>query len=379
VKRTIRKIIKSEQGQALPIVIVLLLVSTLILVPLLAYMGSGLMNGYNLRVRADELYAADAGAENALWQLQARSDELPGAVGESWSYPLAEQVNGKDVDVIIARTDTNIYKITSTGTSNGGANTTIETYIEFLDLTFMLDNAITSQNNIQLQPGSEVIGDVLYGGSLGGSGTVTGSQTNDDPPAWPTFEQLHWFYDQDVTPHEDYVFSSDTINVRYTDVIPAMYREGNLTIETTQAGASASLEGTVYLVGDLEFRQTGKVYTINLNNQTIFVDGNINFPSNKCTLIGSGCIIATGDINFNPSMTSDPDSFVFVMSLNGTVSFNPNGDFYGSIAGDVEVNLQPGSTLTWSIPPYEDLNFPTEDYVGKTLLKIIIWDIDVNL
>jgi hypothetical protein len=61
------------------------------------------------------------------------------------------------------------------------------------------------------------------------------------------------------------------------------------------------------------------------------------------------------------------------MSVNGTVWFNPNGDFYGSLAGNVEVQLQPGNTLTWSDPP-GGLNFPTGelDKLGITHWKIIL-------
>ncbi|MBA7702872.1 hypothetical protein ES703_111647 [subsurface metagenome] len=119
------------------------------------------------------------------------------------------------------------------------------------------------------------------------------------------------------------------------------------------------LGGTIYVTGDLNFAQPGtpKAYTIDLDYNTIFVEGSITFPSQRVSIKGSGCIIAIGDINFQPVMEANPGDFVFVCSLTGTVNFQPQGDFYGSIAGDVEVNLQPDSTINW-VPPPGGLNLP---------------------
>jgi hypothetical protein len=51
------------------------------------------------------------------------------------------------------------------------------------------------------------------------------------------------------------------------------------------------------------------------------------------------------------------------MSIEGTVYFAPQDDFNGSVAGKVDINLQPGTTLTHNLDPYDlNLNFPIDDY-----------------
>ena len=77
----------------------------------------------------------------------------------------------------------------------------------------------------------------------------------------------------------------------------------NLSIDNTGAPITVTLGGTIYVIGDLDFEQTGgsSAYTIDLNGQTIYVaevendddhdTGDISFAS-KCTITGSGCIIA---------------------------------------------------------------------------------------
>ena len=126
------------------------------------------------------------------------------------------------------------------------------------------------------------------------------------------------------------------------------------------------LNGTIY-VGDgaggddcdLNFAQPGepKAYTIDLNYNTIFAEGEIDFPSDKITLTGSGCIIAIGDIFFHPNIESGEGDFIFVCSLEGTVTFNPGGTFHGSVAGQEVVGMQPGTGITWTPPP-GGLNLP---------------------
>jgi hypothetical protein len=120
------------------------------------------------------------------------------------------------------------------------------------------------------------------------------------------------------------------------------------------------LEDTVYVTGDLEFWQPadGHNYTINLNGQTIFTEGSISFASQHISISGSGCIIAVGDVNFQPAITSGGDDFVLVMSITGQTYFHPSGDFTGCIVGDSDVQLQPGCTIDWVSPEGKGLNVP---------------------
>ena len=88
---------------------------------------------------------------------------------------------------------------------------------------------------------------------------------------------------------------------------------------------------------------------------------------------GPAYTIFNGIIDFSPNIDSNPDNFLFIMSVEGTVQFNPGSDFYGSIAGNIEVTLQPGVDLTWEDPSGEDLDFPTG---SVDMLDINTWEIN---
>jgi len=116
-KRTLNKLIKGEKGQALLIVLVLMLVGGLIIAPLLSHMSTGIWVGKVVyEEKMYRLYAADSGIEDALWQVKnERLTTLPGfgsydqykysafSSSYKWSYNLYdihhENVNDKDVTV----------------------------------------------------------------------------------------------------------------------------------------------------------------------------------------------------------------------------------------------------------------------------------------
>lgn len=89
------------------------------------------------------------------------------------------------------------------------------------------------------------------------------------------------------------------------------------------------------------------------------MEGSITTPPQHVTFAGSGCIIAVGDVTFQPNILSEEGDFIFVVSVEGTVWFSPQGDFHGSVAGDVWVQLQPGTTLTWVDPEGTGFEFPS--------------------
>ena len=97
-------------------------------------------------------------------------------------------------------------------------------------------------------------------------------------------------------------------------------------------------------------------------------------------LSGSGCIIAVGDINFHPSVTSEEDEFVLVLSLEGMVDFQPSGDFTGCIAGNAHVQMQPHCQIYWTDPEGKGLNVPWGVDEGKlppvTGLSVLSWEIE---
>ena len=174
----------------------------------------------------------------------------------------------------------------------------------------------------------------------------------------------------------------NNIDVAVTPVIGPGYTNANLDILSTVDDASATLEGTVYVQGNLNVGKTNQDFTLDLGGKTLFAEGDIDIGG-KTTITGSGCIIAIGDVNFMPNIDGNPDEFMFVMSVGGGVNFQPNGDFYGSIAGTqdkkVEINLQPGSTITYTFPEdLGDIDFPGPGSGGGSIpssVRIRTWSV----
>jgi len=116
-KMSLEKIIKNETGQVMIMVLILLVVGSLIITPLLAYVSTGLNVGREVyEEKMDSFYAADSGVEDALWQI--KYDKLtelfeydtpaydPYAYYEysssnQWDYYLSEPINGDSVNVTI--------------------------------------------------------------------------------------------------------------------------------------------------------------------------------------------------------------------------------------------------------------------------------------
>ena len=69
-----RKLFRNESGQAFLIVLIMLLLGGLIIAPLLSFTGTGLKTGEVYAQKSQELYAADAGIEDGLWQI--KHDEM---------------------------------------------------------------------------------------------------------------------------------------------------------------------------------------------------------------------------------------------------------------------------------------------------------------
>ena len=254
--------------------------------------------------------------------------------------------------------DTKVFGITSS--SSGG--TTVESNIYLSGrYSSLLDNAITSPAATDIQPSTTVNGII----------SCPADGFEDEPDSgdwewleydeeWPDTEEWHDFYLSDVAGAPDPGTPVDAKD--YGEDIPLgpWLRNGYLNIRNTgNDTGTVPLGGTVYVAGDLDFAQTGtpKMYIIDLNRQTIFVEGGIYFAPGNITLTGTGCIVAIGDINFQPNITSNPGDFIFVCSLEGTVNFNPNGDYTGSVAGQEIVGTQPGTSITWRPPP-GSLNLP---------------------
>jgi len=404
-KTVLNRLRRDETGQALILALIMLLLGGLIMAPLLGFMGTGLIAGQAYEKRTAELYAADAGIEDAIWQIITKAAGLPQNEDDPPMPPYSiADVNGKQFEedaIVIEYIDERTYRIESTATSTDiGSSTTIESYVNILSLTDFMNNSITSKNDVKLQPGSQVVGgevpglgDVVYGGEAdpppddqvedGEVREITEEELN----AWPAWDDLVLYYLQALADESvGEPFEEGEIDIKDTPEIGPLYVEGDLNIDNTENAdplPRLTLMGTVYVTGDLTFEQSGsKHYEVDLKGNTIFVEGAITFPADCCHLYGPGCIIAKGDIDFQPKMESwgemTTEDFIFVMSVEETVSFKPQGDFYGSLAGNIEVNLQPNCTLTWNGPP-PTLKYPGSDPSDINVIQAIrTWEIDLQ-
>jgi hypothetical protein len=389
-KIDVKKLIRDETGQTLIMALILLLLGGLIVAPLLSYMGTGLASGGVYEKKAAELYAADAGVEDAVWKLQ-HPDEagyLPCSAGSPPRNYTISDVNGKSVDVTITchLDDENgrTYGIESIATGDG-SGTKIDAYIfgspVYDDYSGILDNVITSQCDYTLQGGQTQV-DPPEGEEHGPEADYDGD--------WPTGELLAALYWEDVKDETPYGFASLDVKNYYTTGIGPFYRDGTLDIENSGTkDLTLQLNGTVYITGDTQIGQTGQNFYLNLNGNTIFVESDTgsapeddpcNPPNDyalkiggKCTIIGSGCIIAIGGIEFKPGLPGDPDSCLFVMSLRGKTYMQPNGDFYGTLAGSSEVYIQNGEAH-WVDSSGIALDFPTILTTGLSY-SVASWEV----
>jgi hypothetical protein len=363
----IRDMARSKKGYSLVIVLVIMIMGVVIIGALSQYLGSSLLLATRSEERAINFYAADSGFEDACFWIQNYKD-LPAwnQTGENqWERDLYV-VNGRTVDVDVIQVGNYTYKVTSSASMNDTVSTVIESYIvvSTLNLSPLGDNAITSDSDIKLlgQKGG-VQGSIEYVGILdcpndpNCEDTVNGTITQypEGIDYWPSTQNLiHYFYHQvdNLEP-----FPVGTIDIAVNSTIGPLLRMDDLLIESTIKDAYSSLNGTVYVKGDLTIGGA-KDFTLNLSHHWIFCEGSIDMFA-KSSVVGTGAIIAIGDIFFGPKSSSEEDQFLFIMSSEGTLQINPSTNFYGSIAGDIDVKLFPDVFMVWTDPKEAGFEFPS--------------------
>jgi hypothetical protein len=101
-KKMLNKLKMEEKGQAFILALILLAVGGLIIIPLLGFMGTGLMAARLIENKVDGTYAADAGVEDALWKIvNGGFDSLN--LGDDSTYLLTNMVNGENVSVTVTK------------------------------------------------------------------------------------------------------------------------------------------------------------------------------------------------------------------------------------------------------------------------------------
>jgi hypothetical protein len=355
---------KSEKGQAFPLALFALAIGSLVIAPFLGHVSSGLIGSRIYAQEINEQYSADAGVEHAIWQIKSGESEVP----EGEGIELPESIlNNKTVNVTIENEGEQIYKITSTATSDNGSSTTIESYIS--TSTSVFNNAITSQTDISLGKNCTVTGDIYYGGEFNYGKNfehIDGEaiKGGEGEPELPSEEENEAF----AQIYKDEALDGGT-------------HEGNLTIPKSQG---TSHLGPLYITGNLE---VSKNNTLVLEG-TIYVEGSINVDKD-CEFAGSGSIVAVDNINLAKSNTYGTDGNSLIMSLtgninfqknitiealiyapNGTISFAKNSEVTGNIVG-VNITADKNCSFTYD----EDIGYWDDLPGGAGGLEIITWQI----
>jgi hypothetical protein len=97
-----REKIKSELGQALPLVLIAVMIGALVIPPFLGHAGTGLIGSRYYAQAVYAQYAADSGAEHAIWGLAygGLADNIS-EPGTSVNYDPGESINGLPVSVAV--------------------------------------------------------------------------------------------------------------------------------------------------------------------------------------------------------------------------------------------------------------------------------------
>jgi hypothetical protein len=368
-----KTVINNQRGTVLAMSLILMCVGALLIPPMLQFRGSMLTIDVKNEESLKGRYAADAGINEVIWKFA--NNQFPD-VTAPLTYDLPGKVNNMDVQVEI-KGETPIGNITTYTLKSiaklgeqekGKVISQIEvTYISGSSPNPMLRlNAITSSNEIDIGENLFITGVIaitdehhlhLDPDSLAAGSTLSVKEGPID--YWPDADVLKDFYWNQVEN------TSPRIPISISGTIDPGY---NL-LNNVNVGGNIKLDGTVYIEKNLTFNNN---ITINLNGNTIFVEGDIGDSSNGLKLVGSGCIIALGDISFKNNPTTYENEFVFIMSVSGNLKFKNNLTWYGSIAGE-DIDLKNSATIYNDSPTGGSLNFPSwdsgddDDYPGDTV------------
>ena len=102
-----RKLLKSESGVILPMALIMLLAGSILIVPLLNSVSTGLLISQRTGLADSGNYSGDAGIEDAIWDLtfDDLADDIPNE-DDSTTYDVDDTINGDTVSVTVTNLGT---------------------------------------------------------------------------------------------------------------------------------------------------------------------------------------------------------------------------------------------------------------------------------
>ncbi len=332
---------------AMIMAIVALALGSLLIIPTLNYSATAVQATEIKERRTGELYAADAGIENAIWELA--SNNLTLAEGTQVTLPQI-QLNRSMVETTVfhipgGRLPT--YQIVSTANSTGSSETTIEAQMYIGNLLFT--HGLASGGNITLGNNCTINGDIYYedqlahGWGYSHNGTITTPGSLDLPSDEQNTEFARKFKDEAMAGGNhtgSLVINADTN-------LGPLYIPGNLTVRKNR---TVTLTGTIYVEGwidckkDSTFTGDGSIVAVG----RITMDKVGNYGTNGASVIMS----LTSDIIIKNQSTIN--ALIYVP--NGLAHFQFTTTVVGSIVA-AEIHVQQGATITFD-EDIKDLDLP---------------------
>jgi len=292
--------------------LILLALGGLLVVPALNLASTSLNYHRVVEKNTLENYAADAGVDYALVKL----GNEPGEFGPE---PLPSEVNDRTVNVTIKYIYGNIYKITSTATTDSGSSTSIESYVALYASMFdygmaALDGNITMTGNAEVTSLDILSGDVYANGDINMSGNseVDGDATATGDINLSANASIAGGIDDLAVPLE---FAEIETSVYLGEANQGTLIEGNLNINTNgyyDLGPT-HITGNLTISGNAIVRLTG----------TVWIDGTISMSGNT-NIEGSATIVAVGNIQVTGNTKLDPDDIPLIISTDGNITATGN-------------------------------------------------------
>lgn len=336
-RKLFNNIIKGEQGQVIPLALIMLVLGSTIVAGTLTYAGTTINTSYISKFNQTQLYAADTGAKDALWRFKHDYYTIVGKIGtDEWIYK-PSPVNDQEIEVTAAYVSKDVYWVTSEAYSNG-SSATVDLLLSGISV-FFTNPAVAK-------------------GTIDNKGSLIPNKYLENYNNFPTATSLRTYYQSPPHPSLTHV-PGGTIDTTGNLSIGDIYYEGDITI--TGSG-TLTLTGNLFVDGDINFANDS--WEIDLGQHTIYATGSMVQAKKKGYFNGPGCLIAEGDIGLWPqSQAGYENKYIFIMSVLGAVELKPNGSFYGSCAaggGGVSLQLEPGATVTLTTLPLGGLDFPDD-------------------
>jgi len=397
----IGQVVKEEKGAALALTIIVLLIGGLVIAPVLAYMGTGIKAGEVHEIRMEQLYAADAGVEDAVWKIENSASVAdwpdPECGDPPWDepYEYAIVIAGEPVEVSILYLGDDYYRVSS-ATAGSDSSTSVESCVFYgnhwkniLDYgivalgskdehgehipghititgTSKLDSypeshqtSIYAHGNINIGNNAQVLGDATATGTIDRPNNVSGIATQGyDPPVQFTLPDL---------------------SVYEAKADQGQLIQGTLDVEESRSLGPARITGDLNLAAQAVLTLTGVVW----------VEGKI-VTAGGSEIKGKGPLVAVGSVYLGGAAAPATEQMPVIISTHGPIDaagtqesfmvlYAPNGMI--TIQGNAKTNgAAVGKEVTISISAQVRAVYDLEvvNRVREPHIRVLTWEVDTQ-